>query len=152
MLPYGRQSISDEDVEAVAAILRGDWLTTGPTVAAFENAVSELPGGHRAVSCTSGTAALHMAYAGLGIGPGRSSISAPASASSPRSRPGSGTMWSRSTRPGRCSSRIAYQTCVPPTALRSGNEVDRKYVMHWLEAIASPDSLDARLVRLRGDH
>jgi UDP-4-amino-4,6-dideoxy-N-acetyl-beta-L-altrosamine transaminase len=77
MLPYGRQSISDEDVEAVAATLRGDWLTTGPTVTAFENAVSELAGGHRAVSCTSGTAALHMAYAGLGIGPGDEVVTTP---------------------------------------------------------------------------
>ncbi|HET6988367.1 MAG TPA: UDP-4-amino-4,6-dideoxy-N-acetyl-beta-L-altrosamine transaminase [Kribbella sp.] len=77
MLPYGRQSISDEDVEAVAAILRGDWLTTGPAVTAFENAVSELAGGHRAVSCTSGTAALHMAYAGLGIGPGDEVVTTP---------------------------------------------------------------------------
>ncbi|TCC52480.1 UDP-4-amino-4,6-dideoxy-N-acetyl-beta-L-altrosamine transaminase [Kribbella capetownensis] len=77
MLPYGRQSISDEDVEAVVAILRGDWLTTGPTVTAFENAVSELAGGHRAVSCTSGTAALHMAYAGLGIGPGDEVVTTP---------------------------------------------------------------------------
>ena len=68
MLPYGRQSISAEDIEAVTAVLRGDWLTTGPAVTAFETAVSELTGGHRAVSCTSGTAALHMAYAGLGIG------------------------------------------------------------------------------------
>ncbi|TDD27234.1 UDP-4-amino-4,6-dideoxy-N-acetyl-beta-L-altrosamine transaminase [Kribbella turkmenica] len=77
MLPYGRQSISDEDVEAVAAILRGDWLTTGPTVTAFETAVSELAGGHRAVSCTSGTAALHMAYAGLRIGPGDEVVTTP---------------------------------------------------------------------------
>ncbi|TCC58072.1 UDP-4-amino-4,6-dideoxy-N-acetyl-beta-L-altrosamine transaminase [Kribbella pittospori] len=77
MLPYGRQSISDEDVEAVVAVLRGDWLTTGPTVTAFENAVSELAGGHRAVSCTSGTAALHMAYAGLGIGPGDEVVTTP---------------------------------------------------------------------------
>jgi len=77
MLPYGRQSISDEDVEAVAAILRGDWLTTGPTVTAFENAISELAGGHRAVSCTSGTAALHMAYAGLGVGPGDEVVTTP---------------------------------------------------------------------------
>jgi len=77
MLPYGRQSISEEDIEAVSAILRGDWLTTGPTVTAFETAISELVGGHRAVSCTSGTAALHMAYAGLGIGPGDEVVTTP---------------------------------------------------------------------------
>ncbi|HET6297125.1 MAG TPA: UDP-4-amino-4,6-dideoxy-N-acetyl-beta-L-altrosamine transaminase [Kribbella sp.] len=77
MLPYGRQSISEEDIEAVSAILRGDWLTTGPAVTAFENAISELTGGHRAVSCTSGTAALHMAYAGLGVGPGDEVVTTP---------------------------------------------------------------------------
>ncbi|MEV0798086.1 aminotransferase class V-fold PLP-dependent enzyme [Kribbella sp. NPDC050281] len=77
MLPYGRQSISDEDIEAVTAVLRGDWLTTGPAVAAFEQAVSELTGGHRAVSCTSGTAALHIAYAALGVGPGDEVVTTP---------------------------------------------------------------------------
>ena len=77
MLPYGRQSISDADIEAVTAVLRGDWLTTGPAVTAFENAVSELSGGHRAVSCTSGTAALHIAYAALGVGPGDEVVTTP---------------------------------------------------------------------------
>ena len=77
MLPYGRQSISEEDIAAVTAVLRGDWLTTGPTVTAFEQAVSELAGGHRAVSCTSGTAALHIAYAALGVGPGDEVITTP---------------------------------------------------------------------------
>ncbi|GAA3147837.1 dTDP-4-amino-4,6-dideoxygalactose transaminase [Kribbella aluminosa] len=77
VLPYGRQSISEEDIEAVTAVLRGDWLTTGPAVTAFENAISELSGGHRAVSCTSGTAALHIAYAALGVGPGDEVITTP---------------------------------------------------------------------------
>lgn len=77
MLPYGRQSISEEDIAQVAAILRGDWLTTGPTVAAFEKAIGDLAGGHRAVSVTSGTAALHTAYATLGLGPGDEVVSTP---------------------------------------------------------------------------
>ncbi|RZU13705.1 UDP-4-amino-4,6-dideoxy-N-acetyl-beta-L-altrosamine transaminase [Kribbella rubisoli] len=77
MLPYGRQSISEEDIAAVTAVLRGDWLTTGPAVTAFEEAVSELAGGHRVVSCTSGTAALHIAYAALGVGPGDEVITTP---------------------------------------------------------------------------
>ncbi|MFC6161418.1 UDP-4-amino-4,6-dideoxy-N-acetyl-beta-L-altrosamine transaminase [Kribbella jiaozuonensis] len=77
MLPYGRQSISEDDIAAVTAVLRGDWLTTGPAVTAFEQAVSELAGGHRAVSCTSGTAALHIAYAALGVGPGDEVITTP---------------------------------------------------------------------------
>ncbi|WP_371406612.1 UDP-4-amino-4,6-dideoxy-N-acetyl-beta-L-altrosamine transaminase [Kribbella sp. NBC_00662] len=77
MLPYGRQSISEDDIAAVTAVLRGDWLTTGPAVTAFEQAVSELAGGHRAVSCTSGTAALHIAYAALGVGTGDEVITTP---------------------------------------------------------------------------
>lgn len=77
MLPYGRQSISEEDIEAVVAILRGDWLTTGPTVTAFEDAVGRVAGGHRAVSCTSGTAALHMAYAAAGVQSGDEVVTTP---------------------------------------------------------------------------
>jgi dTDP-4-amino-4,6-dideoxygalactose transaminase len=77
LLPYGRQSISEVDVEAVAEVLRSDWLTTGPAVTAFEDAVSRRSGGHRVVSCTSGTAALHVAYAGLRVGPGDEVITTP---------------------------------------------------------------------------
>lgn len=77
MLPYGRQSILEEDIEAVAAVMRGDWLTTGPAVAAFEEALGELAGGHRAVSCTSGTAALHIAYSTLRLGPGDQVVTTP---------------------------------------------------------------------------
>jgi UDP-4-amino-4,6-dideoxy-N-acetyl-beta-L-altrosamine transaminase len=77
VLPYGRQSISAEDIAAVTAVLQGDWLTTGPAVTAFEDAISQLAGGHRAVSCTSGTAALHIAYAALGIGPGDEVVTTP---------------------------------------------------------------------------
>lgn len=77
MLPYGRQSISEDDIVAVAEILRGDWLTTGPAVTAFETEIGRLAGGHRAVSATSGTAALHMAYAAAGIRPGDEVVSTP---------------------------------------------------------------------------
>lgn len=77
MLPYGRQSMNDEDIAAVVEVLRGDWLTTGPTVDAFEEAISSLAGGHRAVSCTSGTAALHIAYSAIGLRPGDEVITTP---------------------------------------------------------------------------
>jgi UDP-4-amino-4,6-dideoxy-N-acetyl-beta-L-altrosamine transaminase len=77
VLPYGRQSISEDDVEAVAAVLRGDWLTTGPAVDAFEAAVSQVTGGHPVVSATSGTAALHIAYAAAGVGPGDEVVTTP---------------------------------------------------------------------------
>lgn len=77
MLPYGRQSISEDDIAAVVAVLRGDWLTTGPTVAEFEQAISRLAGGHPAVTTTSGTAALHTAYAASGLAPGDEVITSP---------------------------------------------------------------------------
>ncbi len=70
MLPYGHQSVDDSDIEAVAAVLRGDWLTTGPAVTAFEEELAHISGTSGAVSVTSGTAALHVAYAALRVGPG----------------------------------------------------------------------------------
>lgn len=70
MLPYGRHSITDEDIEAVASVLGGDWLTTGPVVAEFEQELARLCHAARAVTVTSGTAALHVAYAAAGVGPG----------------------------------------------------------------------------------
>jgi perosamine synthetase len=70
ILPYGRQWISDEDVEAVVATLRGDWLTTGPAVGAFEEALCGVTGAAGAVAVNSGTAALHAAMFALQIGPG----------------------------------------------------------------------------------
>ncbi len=77
MLPYGRQSIAEEDINAVVEVLRGDWLTTGPAVEALETEISRITGGSRAVTATSGTAALHMAYAAAGIGRGDEVISTP---------------------------------------------------------------------------
>lgn len=76
-LPYGRQDVDDSDVEAVAEVLRSDWLTTGPAVEAFEADLAALVGGHPVVSVTSGTAALHVAYAGLGVGPGQEIVTTP---------------------------------------------------------------------------
>ena len=69
-LPYGRQSIDDADIEAVVAVLRSDWLTTGPKVVEFERAFAEYTGAQHAVALCNGTAALHALMAGLKIGPG----------------------------------------------------------------------------------
>jgi dTDP-4-amino-4,6-dideoxygalactose transaminase len=77
LLPYGHQSIDNSDIEAVAAVMRGDWLTTGPAVAAFEEDLARVCGGSPAVSVTSGTAALHVAYAALGIGGGDEVVTTP---------------------------------------------------------------------------
>lgn len=70
MLPYGRQSVDEEDIAAVAAVLRSDFLTTGPQVARFEAAFAEAVGARHAVVCNSGTAALHLALLGHGVGKG----------------------------------------------------------------------------------
>ena len=70
LLPYGRQTIEDDDVAAVAAALKDDFLTTGPRVAAFETAFAEAVGARHAVACANGTAALHLAMLALGVGEG----------------------------------------------------------------------------------
>ena len=70
LLPYGRHLIEDDDIEAVVSVLRGDWLTQGPVVEAFESALADAVGAKYAVSCSSGTAALHLAAMAAGIGPG----------------------------------------------------------------------------------
>jgi len=69
-IPYGRQTIEDDDVAAVAQTLRGDWLTQGPAVRAFEEAVATACDAPYAVAYTSGTAALHGAALAAGAGPG----------------------------------------------------------------------------------
>ena len=70
LLPYGRQALEEEDVQAVAAVLRSAWLTTGPRVEAFERAVASVVGAAHAVAVSSGTAALHAAVFAAGITPG----------------------------------------------------------------------------------
>src|SRR5256714_1608427 len=69
-LPYGHQSIDQSDIDALIGVLRSDWLTTGPTVQAFEDAVAEFVGAKYAVAVSNGTAALHAATYALGIGAG----------------------------------------------------------------------------------
>ncbi|MEV0146632.1 MULTISPECIES: aminotransferase class I/II-fold pyridoxal phosphate-dependent enzyme [unclassified Nonomuraea] len=68
MIPYGRHSVDEDDVRAVAEVLRGDWLTTGPEVTRFEAELARWTGGVPCLAVTSGTAALHVAYAAAGIG------------------------------------------------------------------------------------
>jgi perosamine synthetase len=77
LLPYGRQQINEEDISAVAAVLRSDWLTTGPKVAEFEVALAAAVGARHAVAVSSGTAALHAAAFAAGIGPGDEVITTP---------------------------------------------------------------------------
>jgi hypothetical protein len=68
MIPYGRQDISEEDIQAVVNVLRSDWLTQGPLVPAFEKAVATYCGAGYGVAVNSATSALHIACLALGIG------------------------------------------------------------------------------------
>ena len=77
VISYGRQSINEGDIEAVAEVLRGDWLTTGPYVDRFEAAIAEASGSAGAAVVSTGTAALHVGYHALGIQPGDEIISTP---------------------------------------------------------------------------
>jgi perosamine synthetase len=77
LLPYGRQSISESDIEAVVEALRSDWLTTGPKVGEFEEAFAAWIGVKHAISFSSGTAALHAAAFAAGLGPGDEAITTP---------------------------------------------------------------------------
>jgi UDP-4-amino-4,6-dideoxy-N-acetyl-beta-L-altrosamine transaminase len=70
MLPYSRQTIDADDIEAVVAVLKSDFLTMGPAVPAFEAALARRCGAREAVATTSATAALHLACLALGVGPG----------------------------------------------------------------------------------
>lgn len=69
-IPYARQSIDDQDIAAVVAVLKADWLTQGPAVVAFEKAVAEYCGTKYAVAVNSATSALHVACLAAGVGAG----------------------------------------------------------------------------------
>ncbi|HEV2005470.1 MAG TPA: aminotransferase class I/II-fold pyridoxal phosphate-dependent enzyme [Candidatus Limnocylindrales bacterium] len=77
MLPYAHQSIDEDDIAAVVAALRSDWLTTGPRVPAFEADLAAFTGARHAITFSSGTAALHGAAAAAGLGPGDEAITTP---------------------------------------------------------------------------
>jgi perosamine synthetase len=77
LLPYARQWISEEDIEAVVETLRSEWLTTGPRVRAFEEGLEAATGARHAVAFSSGTAALHGAAVVAGLGRGDEVITTP---------------------------------------------------------------------------
>lgn len=76
MIPYGKHFVDEADVEMVGRALRSDWLTTGPFVDEFESALEAVVGAPT-VSVSSGTAALHCAYAAIGLGAGDEVITPP---------------------------------------------------------------------------
>lgn len=77
MIPYGRQNISEEDIQAVVEVLRSDFVTQGPVVPEFERAVAAYCGANHAVAVNSATSALHIACLALGVGPGDSVWTSP---------------------------------------------------------------------------
>ncbi len=74
VIPYGRQSIDEADIAAVVEVLRGDWLTQGPNVSAFETSLAERVGARHAVAVSNGTATLHIACMAADLGPGDAAI------------------------------------------------------------------------------
>ncbi|TMP15912.1 UDP-4-amino-4,6-dideoxy-N-acetyl-beta-L-altrosamine transaminase [Pseudoalteromonas sp. S2721] len=70
VIPYGKQSISQDDINAVIDVLKSDWLTQGPAVPAFESAIAEYCGAHYACATNSATSALHIACLALDVGKG----------------------------------------------------------------------------------
>jgi dTDP-4-amino-4,6-dideoxygalactose transaminase len=79
VIPYGRQSVDDDDIAAVVDVLKGDWLTQGPAVGAFEDALAAEVGAKHAVAFSNGTAALHGAIAAAGLGVGSTVATSPLS-------------------------------------------------------------------------
>ena len=77
MIPYGRQSISEAEIEAVVEVLKSDFLTQGPVVPAFEEAVASLCRAEQGIAANSATSALHLACKALGVGPGDSVWTSP---------------------------------------------------------------------------
>jgi UDP-4-amino-4,6-dideoxy-N-acetyl-beta-L-altrosamine transaminase len=76
-IPYGRQNITDEDIEAVSNVLRSEYLTQGPKIAEFETAFAEYIGCKYAVAVSNGTAALHLSALALDLNPGDKVITTP---------------------------------------------------------------------------
>ncbi|MGD2118519.1 MAG: UDP-4-amino-4,6-dideoxy-N-acetyl-beta-L-altrosamine transaminase [Chromatiales bacterium] len=76
-IPYGTQWLGDEEINAVVEVLKGDWLSPGPYVDAFEEAMAEYCGARHAVAFSSGTAALHGAVFAAGLQPGQRGITSP---------------------------------------------------------------------------
>lgn len=77
MIPYGRHYVDEADVQAVVSVLRGDALTQGPAVGAFEEAVAGYVGARHAVAVSSATAGLHLSAMAAGVGPGTTLITSP---------------------------------------------------------------------------
>src|SRR6187402_827141 len=76
-IPYGKQSITEDDIRSVVEVLRSDFLTQGPAIKGFEDAFASYIGSRYAVAVANGTAALHLCTMALGVKPGDKVITTP---------------------------------------------------------------------------
>jgi UDP-4-amino-4,6-dideoxy-N-acetyl-beta-L-altrosamine transaminase len=76
-IPYGRQTIDEEDIKAATKVLKSDWITQGPKIKEFEDALCEYTGAKYAVAVSSGTAALHLSMIALNVGKGDVVLTSP---------------------------------------------------------------------------
>ena len=132
-LPYGRQSIDEDDIAAVVDALRSDVLAHGPRVAAFEEAFAEAVGADQAVACSSGTAALQLALAGLDVGPGDVCI-VPAI-----------TFLSTATAARLLGAQVAFADVDPDTGLMTAHTLDEALSRTPGASVALPVHLSGRM-------
>ncbi len=115
VLPYGRQTIEQDDIDAVVRALRSDYLTAGPEVGEFEKELAQYCGSKYAVVCANGTAALHLASLALGLGPNTEVITSPI------------TFMATSNSALYCGASVAFLDIDPHTGCLDPKEV-RKYL------------------------
>ena len=132
-LPYGKQTITQADLDAVAEALQAPLLTTGPMVGAFEQAFASRVGAGEAVACSNGTAALHLASMALGLGPD-DVVLAP-----------SQSFMASANGPHYTGARIVFMDCDPDTGL-----VTRQTFLEALERAGGKASA-AVIVHLNGE-
>lgn len=125
-IPYAKQWISSDDIQQAAEVLRGDWITQGPQIDKFEKAVAKYCGAKYAVAVSSGTAALHAAYATAGIGKGDELITTPL------------TFSATANAARYCGSRPVFVDIDPNTLNISPREIEKK-ITKKTKAIAPVD-------------
>lgn len=114
IIPYGKQSVSPEDIQAVIDVLHSDWWTQGPAVSAFEKEFAQYIHAPNAVAVCNGTAALHLAVMALGIQPGQKVITTPITFAAS----GNCVLY--------CGGEVEFVDIVPETGLIDINQVIQK--------------------------
>lgn len=112
-LPYGRHHINNDDIDAVVNVLQSDWLTQGPVVPEFEDALADCQGTSHAVACNSGTAALHLSMMALDLKPDDAVVTSP------------NTFVATANSAGFVGARIIFADIDPATGLIDPDSVER---------------------------